>query len=242
MAQLTITKETDKPYELTYVLRDVREAAKGVENLTVGYVGEDHYPTQVTLIGPAPAIQQVFRHFYRDDDAVMSAAENLEYQKYRKIITNAAQGIRDEIAAGDVEDEGALTEAIESASEVIYYNKAALTLRHSSNDTAYDDAGLGEREQGDDCLWASFAQAADIREELGDIDDLLDRLSPLTNDEKEEARNYVLSEIASRPDEAYSRTDIRDLYDEAAESIRHTTEGQDKVYNFLVNDGETPNL
>jgi hypothetical protein len=233
MATLTITRETDEKYDLKYILTDIQNAARDVENLTVGYVGEKDYPTSVTLIGTPETIAKAFRYFYRDEDAVLGAAENIEYRKYRKIITNAAEGIRDEIAAGDIEDDEALTEAIEHAGEVIYYSEAALILRHSRNDDAYDDAGIGVRQHGDDCLWASFALAADIREELGDLDDLLARLSPLSDDEKEQAEQYVKDGLAGELAEQYGPDEMDLLIADTAVYVRDTDAGQEKVIAYL---------
>jgi hypothetical protein len=231
MATLTITRETEDTYELNFLFGDILNVVKGISELTIEQKGDGRYPTTITLMGPPSAIEQVFRYFYRDADAVMSAAENIEYRKYRKMIEDAAQGIRDEIAAGDIEDEDALTERIESSGEVIYYAEAALTLRHSSNSDAYENE-MGDGNT-DECVRASFAQVADIREELGDVDDLLARLSPLSDDEKEQAEQYVKDEIASRLDEPYSDADMRDLINDACVDVRDTDEGQEKVRAYL---------
>lgn len=243
MATLTITKSTDERYELAYVLRDIQTAAQGIETLTSTAFPDEHYPTSITLSGPAPAIEQVFRYFYRNADAVMSAADNLEYRKYREIITDAAQGIRDEIAAGDYEDADALTEAIESAGDVIYYSEAALTLRHSSNDAAYLEH-YGADEAVDDCVKASFAQAADLHEELGDLEELLNTLSPLSDDEKRDAyAAYCEWDAANAPEDAGDAPDQtaqRDaIYDIAHRQVANAASA-DRLTAWLqaVIDGE----
>jgi hypothetical protein len=236
MATLTITYTSDDDSNL-YALREIKDVAYGNPALQVTYPEGEHYPKSLTIAGERDALDQVFRLFYTSEDRVLSAAENIEYRKYRKIIENAAQGIKDEIAAGDHADadDDSLTESIDSAGEVIYYSEASMTLRHTNNASAYSDEIGGEAT--DECVQASWAQVADIREELGDLEALFDKLAPLTDDEHEEAREYVRSEIASRPDEPYSDEDRLDLFNEAAESVRNTPEGQQKVYGALCADG-----
>lgn len=246
MATLTIHFTPDTNHKLgdyhglAYTMRDLASRAKNVDGLTVGYAGGEDYPTTLTFIGEAGQVNQLFRYFYKDDDAVISAASNLEFQQYRAGIVSTANDIKRRIAAGEFDacDDDDLTEAIESAGEVIMYSEAALTLRHSQNENAYfEEMGRdAESNEGDECVRASFAQAADIREELGDLEELFDQTAPLTDEEKGEAVEYVNNEVAGRPDEPYTRADVSDLFLDAAGEVRTSSEGQEKVIEYL---GET---
>jgi len=236
MATLTINftpDETNAYHGCAYTMRDFTEAAKNVGGIALGIVGDTNAPTGVTLIGSTDAINQVFHYFYTNPDSVLSAAENIEYRKYHKIIADAAEGISQQIAGGDFEDEDddALTKAIDSAAEVIYYSEASLTLRHSNNADAYENE-TGEK-GGDDCVRATYAQYADIREELGDLDDLFARLAPLSDHEKERAEEYVRDGLAGDLEEQYGSDELHLLIADAAVDVRDTDAGQEKVIAYL---------
>jgi hypothetical protein len=101
-----------------------------------------------------------------------------------------ADEIREEIASGEITDaEDAyehLDERVDGAYRVIYTHAAMETVMWSDHDGAYfEEFGPEGAADGDQIEWSRLAYAAfraDILDNLGDLEDLIEELAPLRCD------------------------------------------------------------
>lgn len=114
------------------------------------------------------------------DTQIAERAHHLAANEYRDTVASIVENLKDEIKAGNITDaDGAeewLTETIDGHHDVIYTACAQEVLRHSSNDGAYFEEFGSEGAITDDGIeWSKLAYMAllaDVREEIGDLDDL----------------------------------------------------------------------
>lgn len=107
-------------------------------------------------------------------------AERVLRSKYWDDVRSMADDARQAVKDGEVDDaeglENWLNESIDGCGRVIYTAQAMDGLRWSDNDSAYFDEGLYQEETFRDGIpWSTLmfcALLADVRENLGDLDEL----------------------------------------------------------------------
>lgn len=140
-------------------------------------------------------------------------SDETTYQEYREVVNTIAEGIAEEMRAGDVTDQGdAVHEACDSHSWVIYTKYKFAILLHCSNSDAYtDDFGEVPTVGGGGINWAALAYAAlaqAVNEALSRLD--TDETPEEEEDEEEEDEDSDGTEGQDR--ESYTDNQDRESY------------------------------
>ena len=114
-------------------------------------------------------------------DREVDEAVSVIKRSYYADVKDLADSLRKEIDDGEIEDEDDLTERIsedvDGSARVIYTFQNKLGLLASDNEDAYVESHAELPTDGDSINWAALMAAAmeqDVRDELGDFDDLFE--------------------------------------------------------------------
>ena len=138
--------------------------------------------------GGTPTIYQL------SEDEIVRQGDAVCASRYRETVADIAEDLKRAIRDGEITDtddaETWLHETIDGHGDVIYTSRAQDVCRHSSNDAAYFDDFGSDGAVGDGGIeWSKLAYCAllaDVREELGDLDELITELTEPEEDEDDE--------------------------------------------------------